>query len=264
MNPDRPRKIGFDRKLDRDWLDATAGRLASGATPKQVREAVYHLLEGVLSGDTSHSARGKTLTVLSAIWLNVPAAIEPLRTDALARFNDVTPDERLALHWTMTLVAYPFFIDVAAQTGKLLSLNGDCTFAQIHRRMMDRWGERSTLSRAVQRVLRSIVGWGALREGTNPGQYQALPRRIPIMEATAEVLVEGLLRAEGRNLAMNALTTHPALFPFDLQFNPLQLRLHPRLRVHRQGDQADWVELEPPAAHRQRQGPAPRFGAVMV
>ncbi len=243
MNPDRPRKIGFDRRLELDWLDATAGRLASGATPQQTRTAVYRLLEGVLSGDASNSARGKTLTVLSAIWLNVPAAIKPLRGEVLARFNQVTPDERLALHWTMILSAYPFFLDVAAQTGKLLSLNGDCTFAQIHRRMMERWGERSTLTRAVQRVLRSMVGWGALQEGASAGDYQPLPKQLPVAEATTTLLLEGLLHAEGHGLALESLTGHPAFFPFDLQPNPLALRQQPRLRVHRQGDQTDWVEV---------------------
>ncbi len=243
MNPDRPRKIGFDRKLDRDWLDATAGRLASGATPQQTRTAVYRLLEGVLSGDASNSARGKTLTVLSAIWLAIPPARQPLRAAALALFNEVTPDERLALHWTMMLAAYPFFLDVAAQTGKLLSLNGDCTFAQIHRRMVDRWGERSTLTRAVQRILRSMVGWGALQEGASGGDYQPLPQRLPVAEATTALLLEGLLHAEGHGLDWEALTGHPALFPFDLHINPLALRQQSRLRVHRQGDQRDWVEI---------------------
>jgi len=243
MNPGRPRKIGFDRRLELDWLDATAGRLATGATPKQVREAVYHLLEGVLSGDASNSARGKTLTVLSAIWLNVPAAIEPLRREILARFNAVTPDERLALHWTMILAAYPFFLDVAAQIGKLLSLNGDCIFAQIHQRMVDRWGERSTLTRAVQRILRSMIGWGVLQEGATSGGYRPLCQRLPVAETTTVLLLEGLLHAEGHGLALGPLASHPALFPFALKLNPLELRQHPRLRVHRQGDQGDWVEV---------------------
>lgn len=243
MNPDRPRKIGFDRKLDLDWLDAMAGPLASGATPRQAREAVYHRLEGVLSGDAANSARGKTLTVLSAIWLNVPAAIEPLRVEVLARFNEVTPDERLALHWTMMLVAYPFFLDMTAQTGKLFSLNGDCTFAQIQRRMVERWGERSTLTRAVQRILRSMVGWGVLQEGASGGHYQPLPKRFPVAEATTTLLLEGLLHAEGHGLDWEALIGHPALFPFDLHLNSLAFRQQSRLRVHRQGDQRDWVEI---------------------
>ncbi len=243
MNPDRPRKIGFDRKLDRDWLDTLAGRLAMGDSPKDARIHLWTRLGGILSGETSHSARGKTLTVLSAIWLTAPTALQPLRTDALAQFNQVSADERLALHWTMTLATYPFFLDVAAQVGKLLSLNGDCTFAQIHRRMMDRWGERSTLARAVQRILRSMVGWGALQEGTTPGGYRPLPKKLPIAEATAGLLLEGLLQGEGHGLMLGQLTGHPALFPFDLSLNPLYLRQHPRLRVHRQGDQSDWVEL---------------------
>jgi hypothetical protein len=238
-----PRKIGFDRRLELDWLDTVAGRLAAGDSPKEAREAIWKRLEGVLSGETAHSARGKTLTVLAAIWLAIPPDRQPMRAAALVRFNEVAPAERLALHWTMTLAAYPFFLDVAAQTGKLLGLNGDCTFTQVHRRMLERWGERSTLTRAVQRVLRSMVGWGALREGASAGDYQPPPKRLLVAEATHPLLLEGLLHAVGHGLALDSLTGHPALFPFDLHLNPLALRRQPRFRVYRQGDQTDWVEV---------------------
>ena len=109
--------------------------------------------------------------------------------------------------------------------------------------MVDRWGERSTLTRAVQRILRSMVGWGALQEGASGGDYQPLPQRLPVADATTALLLEGVLHAEGHGLDWEALTGHPALFPFDLDLNPLALRQQPRLRVHRQGDQRDWVEV---------------------
>ena len=52
-----------------------------------------------------------------------------------------------------------------------------------------------------------------------------------------------LLHAEGHGLDWEALTGHPALFPFDVHLNTLALRQQPRLQVHRQGDQTDWVEV---------------------
>jgi hypothetical protein len=73
---------------------------------------------------------------------------------------------------------YPFFAEVAAHVGKLLALNGDANLSQIVRRMTETWGDRSTLLRAVQRVLRSMVQWGALREGTEKGVFIQASRAI--------------------------------------------------------------------------------------
>jgi hypothetical protein len=49
--------IGFDRRIDVEWLDAAAGRIAAGASPADVREFLWSLLDGVVGGDTVHSAR---------------------------------------------------------------------------------------------------------------------------------------------------------------------------------------------------------------
>jgi hypothetical protein len=59
--------IGFDRKIDIEWLDAVAGCVATGQAPKDVRKFLMGFLEGVVAGDSVHSGRGKTLTVLSRI-----------------------------------------------------------------------------------------------------------------------------------------------------------------------------------------------------
>ncbi len=72
MNPTERRTIGLDRPLRLEWLDAVAGQLAGGATPKEARDYAWGLLEGVLAGNTPQSARGKTLTVLSRVWLTPP------------------------------------------------------------------------------------------------------------------------------------------------------------------------------------------------
>jgi len=89
---------------------------------------------------------------------------------------------------------------VAAQTGKLLSLNGDYTFAQVHRRLMERWGERFALTRAVQRILRSMVSWGTLQEGTTAGGYRSRLQQISVTEPVTLLPLEGLLHAEGHGL----------------------------------------------------------------
>lgn len=234
--------IGFDRRIDIEWLDAAAGRIAAGHSPADVREFLWGLLDGLVGGDTVHSARGKTLTVLMRIWVTVPPTAEPLRAAAIRRICLASSEERLAIHWTMSVACYPFFADVAAHVGKLLALNGHANLSQIVRRMTERWGDRSTLPRAVQRVLRSMVQWGALREGAENGIFVPA-RRIVLSEGPAELIVQAVLISHGGGMELTQATSHSALFPFDVRLNASSARKSNQLRVLRQGDQTDFVEL---------------------
>jgi hypothetical protein len=235
--------VGFDRRIDVEWLDAAAGRVAAGQSPAEVREFLWGLLDGVVSGDTVHSARGKTLTVLMRIWVTVPPSAEPLRAVAIKRICSAFSEEKLAIHWAMSVACYPFFADVAAHVGKLLALNGHANLSQIVRRMTEKWGDRSTLPRAVQRVLRSMVQWGALRDGREKGTFVPLARLITLSEASAELVIQAVLVNHGRGMGLSQATSHSALFPFDVRLNSYSVRKSHQFRVLRQGDQTDFLEL---------------------
>ena len=167
------RIIGFDRKVRLRWLDATAEWTMQGLSVPEVRAQLERLLDGQVAGEGPHSARGKTMTVLLHVWTAVPDAAVPLRDDALVLLGGRTGRDRLPLHWGMCLATYPFFRDVAATTGRLLALQGEVALSQIVRRMAESWGERSTLTRAVQRVVRSFVEWGVLAESGDRGSLFA-------------------------------------------------------------------------------------------
>jgi hypothetical protein len=244
MTQSERRTIGLDRPIHIEWLDAVAGRLAGGASAKEARDYAWHLLEGVVAGKTAQSARGKTLTVLSRVWLTVPTAAEALRDSAVPLVGRASADERLAIHWAMMSAAYPFFVDIAANVGKFIGLNGEFSLSQLTRRLIDVWGDRSTLRPAAQRIVRSMVQWGVLRDAKRPGQYLPLQKRIVVSAGVAELLVEGLLIASHRGMPLKQLLTHPAAFPFDVRLDSTRLRRSPRLRLHRQGDQTDFVERD--------------------
>jgi hypothetical protein len=150
------RTIGLDRPVRLEWLDAVAGRLAAGDSPKAARDYVWDLLEGVVAGSTPHTARGKTLTVLGRVWMTPPASAVALRDSAVKLVAQASADERLAMHWAMLSAAYPFFVDVAGLVGKSLGLNGEVALSQLTRRLVDTWGDRSTLRPAAQRVSRAV------------------------------------------------------------------------------------------------------------
>lgn len=237
------RRIGFDRKIELAWLDAIAAQVAADASTKDAREYAWRLLDGVLAGDTTHDARGKTLTVLSQIWLSGHEDACKIRESAVKLFREAPASERLPIHWAMMMVAYPFFLDVATSVGKLIIMNGDVTLSQVVRRMLDVWGDRSTLPRATQRVLRSMVQWGALRDGGIPGQYLPQPGQTKVSGDAAELLLMGLLTGLGRGLHESNMLSHSSLFPFDLRAHSNRLSRSARLQFHRQGDQTDFVEV---------------------
>ncbi|TNF32504.1 MAG: hypothetical protein EP329_09890 [Deltaproteobacteria bacterium] len=241
----RRANIGFDRRIDLDWLDAAAAQAAAGAPNDDMRAYLWNLLDGVVSGDKSNSARGKTVTVLNHIWGEVPEPAAPLRVRAIAQLAGSEPDARIAIHWAMMVGTYPVFTDAAAAIGRLLTLQGSFTLAHLTRRLVGAWGGRSTLVRAGQRIVRSMVQWGVLRDTAIRGMYEAAPWRRKVGPAVGTLLLEALLvDAEDASVPIDQLTGHPAMFPFEVDVNSSHIRGMSQFRVHRQGLDTDFVELE--------------------
>ena len=80
--------VGFDRKIHLSWLDATADWASQGLPAADIRNRLDRLLAGQVAGIGSHSARGKTMTVLMHVWVLVPDTLLPLRDDGLVLLRD--------------------------------------------------------------------------------------------------------------------------------------------------------------------------------
>jgi len=236
--------IGFDRRVEAEWLNAIALQVAAGLKGSELRTFAFELMDGVVAGGTKHgTAAQKTVTVLTRTWANVNPEVIGLRDRAVELFPSLPADERMALHWSMALAGYRFFGDVAGLCGRMLELQGDLNLAQVTRRLRESWGERSTMNRATQRVVRSMVQWGGLADTKAKGMYTQIPRKVPVQADIAEVLVEALLIHEGKGIPMDQAVRHSALFPFNLKLQAHHLRQSPRFEVHRQGLDIDVVSL---------------------
>jgi hypothetical protein len=245
----RRKTIGFDRRLALDWLEATACRVAAGDSLEEVRAGMWDYLEGKVSGDKFNSDRGKTMTVLTRIWAKVPPAVDPLKTRAVAAFPAAKTRDHLALHWAMAIASYPIFSDVAATAGRLLTLQDTFSLAQLTNRMVAQWSERPVLVKSTQRIIRSLVDWGAITDTETKGVYARAPKPLPVSGEIALLLCEALLLDnEHHALPANQLLDHPALFPFTHSLTLADLRDEPAFDVHRQGIDGDMVELRAPQA----------------
>lgn len=237
--------LGFDRPLEIEWLDAVADRVALGASTEEVRAFAHRLLDGVVSGTTFNSNRGKTVTVLCHIWSSVPEDCEALRDRAARALQESSKEARLAIHWAMMIATYQFFGDLAEHTGRLLNLQGNANLVQLTRRMQEGWGDRATLRAIVQRLVGSMASWGALQkvEGER-GAFRPAGPPLAAAGLHAELLLEALLihRKDG-SMPVEYALKHPMFFPFSLALGVQKLRMAPQFAVHRQGVSEDVVEL---------------------
>ncbi len=235
-------RLGLDRDLRLAWLDTAAAVAARRLSTTETQAALMAALEGQVPGTTPQSGRGKTVTVLRRIWFNVPAGAEGLRDRALTLLAEGDADDRLALHWAMLLATHPFFVDVTAVIGRLLALQGTFERVQVLRRLAERWGDRSTIARAVPRILSSQLEWGVLR--LQGEEFSAAGKKRVVLPGHARLLAEALvLSSPGQTTSLQALTSAPTLFPFDVSSAVEWLRRSERFRVHREGFDVDLVTL---------------------
>lgn len=231
--------IGFDRRLDKEWLDAVAALMAEGKTEPEVRERLMQFLAPAQAGE----ALSKTLTVLGRLWWRAPQTLAPMQRRALVLLPQVGPSERIAIHWALCLAVYPLFLDTARFVGRLLSLQGEVKMKQLEVRVAELWGDRATIPRAVQRITRSMVQWGVLRDAGQVGVFRATPQ-ISLKGDLCALLVEGLLRGQAEGgLTREQLYGHPTFFPFEMDVRPYDFKERPEFEVLRQGVDVEMVML---------------------
>jgi hypothetical protein len=201
-----------------------------------------------IAGD---EARRKTITVLTRIWVKVPEQHRHLRDEALQLAAHVTPEERLWLHWGMSLLSYPFFRDVAATVGQLGWLQGTLSQSQIQRRMAEAWGERSTVKRVVARILRTFIDWRVLLDTDARGSYQIAARRCTENRQLGLWLLScALCAADAEQVPLNDLARLSYLFPFELLRFAAIVRRSDRFEVNREGLDLETVALSPTSSRR--------------
>ena len=244
----RQAQIGFSQRIRLEWFEQTANMILAGNDKTAINDSLQALLEDKVSvgGQAVRGGREKVITILLKTWLTVPRELEALRDEGLNIFQRLPRKERIVIHWGMVLAVYPFWGAIAADTGRLLRLQGTAAAAHVQRRVKEQYGEREAASRAARRVLRSFIDWGVLNETGDKGVYAQgeqysveEPRLITWMvEASLHSRVHGAA-------AIKDLLDSPSIFPFQLAHISAEqvASLSPRLDILRHGLDDDLVML---------------------
>jgi hypothetical protein len=203
-----PPKIGFDRFIHLGWA-ATALRIrASEATSDD-------LMEVLGASHSGPAAKKKTRTVLNRLWLEPRPDLVDFADRGVQIYRDASAITIPALTWGMAIASYPFFGRVAEIVGRLTALQGECTSAEVHRRMAEIYGEREGTRRMTNMVLQSQASWGAI-ERLNNGKKIVRKSAINLDGSPlAAWLAEACLRYSGRALPVSSIASNPLVFPFN-------------------------------------------------
>jgi len=223
--------VGFDQKVLLHHLDFTANH-----TKKYSRKEMYDLLDGHLRNDiTGAKSRKNAITMLMKIWYLVDDEMIPMQKKVLDILPSLTKEERLLVHWGMTLAAYPFFKDVAYELGKIFQLQEEVSSLLIKQRIKELYGDRRRVEVATSAVLTSMKAWGVIFSEKN-GSYRLNTKiysgNLDMQAFIIQILLQVL---ENKYLQLDVVENHILFFPFSYELNILELRQYSDFVFHRQG-----------------------------
>ncbi|MCD8511936.1 MAG: hypothetical protein LRY73_20190 [Bacillus sp. (in: Bacteria)] len=223
--------VGFDQKILLHQLDFMAREIPR----TERRDELYEKVEEYLASDIAGAkSRLNARTILFKIWLMGKNEHGELQKQALELYDSVFPEERIALHWGLTVLAYPFFRDVAIELGQLYKLQDEVSSDQLNRKVKELYGERRRVEVAVSAVLTSLRSWEVIvseKRNIQAKGKQVIIRDDRLKEWLAAVLIHAL---DVDVLPVEQLSNHALLFPFQLAINLDELSRE-RFKVIRQG-----------------------------
>lgn len=234
--------IGFSRTILLDWLDVTASMCVQKMEPLGIRQRLADTISGTVTGT---DAQRKTIDVLSAIWVKTEKTAPSLRQEALALFPTLsTSEERLWLHYGMTLVCYPIFRKVAAAIGQISRTEEIITRKMIKDRIAGEYGHLGALDRSVERIIASLTNWGALANTEQKQNYRILLHNFASSENLQSWLLSCALQAHPSDaIPFDDLVHLPELYPFRITLGVDNLRKDGRFEVQRQGGGLEMVRM---------------------
>lgn len=234
--------IGFSRTIMLDWLDATASKCIEGVEIADIRQQLASTISGSVQGV---EAQRKTIDVLIAIWIKTEATAPKIRKQALETFPTLTSsEERMWLHYGMTLVCYPFFRKCVAVIGQINRTADSITRKMIKDRIAGDYGHLGALDRSVERIMASILDWGVLANTDQEKKYRVVtPSYSSTINLQTWLLTCALFSHPSEAIPFDDLIHLPELFPFRFTVNVDNLRRDSRFELQRQGGGLVMVRL---------------------
>jgi hypothetical protein len=216
----RHEKIGIKQVIRLEWMDHVLNMLLAGMEPEAIRtELKDYLADKKQSGGTGKRGEKTYLMAIGPLsaWFDPEPELVDFRDHALMMASKLQQRQWLPLHWAILSASYPFWFNVATQTGRLLNLQEQVTQRQIFNRLKEQYGDRETVSRNARYTIRSFVAWGVLKDSKSKGYYEKSNMvTIQDMDSMILLLETALYIAPEGKGTLAMMINSPAYFPFHL------------------------------------------------
>ena len=150
----KPPMIGIDRYIDAEWM-----RLASAVVRGEVaRDVIQERLEIDVPSPT---VRSKTNGILNRMWFPQYRDRHAI-VDGCAVETGRDPSSEPAMFLAVGIMAYPYIRQVAEHLGRLIRIQGSCKPGEVHRRMFELHGKRTTIDQATSYAFKTLGSWGII------------------------------------------------------------------------------------------------------
>lgn len=230
--------VGFDRFIALDWANyALELSSRSGSETDKVSDLKAWLSLRISGKDAAR----KTANVLTRLWLDPNPDTIYFREEAWKLRLDARKNDSIFLHWGMALLTFPFFYETCAQVGRLLTLQTKLARREIQVRMAEKYSNQGTVPRSVDRVLQSLVDWGAL-------ERLSLQELTPKHRKSSDILFKKWLlecvvfSSPQKRIPLQGVYRTPVLFPFEYNGDVIQIIGNSaKIKIERDGNNSEYV-----------------------
>jgi len=193
-----------------DWCALALEAASNNRSIDDVKSQIAQVLTGV-------DSRRKSFDILRRLWLQPLPEHAEFTKRGVELFQAGGTSLVASLNWGCAVVTFPFFGKTAEITGRLLSIQGDCSVKEVQRRMAEIYGDRDGVARAVSRILQSQENWGMI-ERVAKGKRLIRKSPIPVVNDQAVAwLIEAALRYTGKAIPVATLQSTAVIYPFLLE-----------------------------------------------
>lgn len=226
-----PKKVNFNRHLEKHWLDQVAILSSQKIDEIDVFENISRILEPSVRSKIN---RDKTRSQLMNIWFYKSGFDESWHASAFEYLNKVD-HVPFILHWGMLITKNNFFADAVRFIGRKTKYNSQFTYGQIEKYISELYGDTETVKRSLRSVLKTLINFQIIHREQN-GYYSSQKSKGIIEKKYKNWLLFGLMQSKGLNSrSVVDLVDDLVWFPFlfTLTVNEIDESL---FELHQQGN----------------------------
>jgi hypothetical protein len=204
------KQVGMSRNITLEYLNKVIELMNTEDDTRLIKESLQDHLSVYIQDKTNLN---KTVNILSNIWLLDADDNKSIKAYARKIVTKSSETTKLVANWCMMLISYSVFKDIASTVGKLGDMQLELTSKVIKEKMLDSWGERTTLIHAIPKNIKTMKDINVLETVKN-GVYISKKYEVKDSEAVILIVVTLIHLKNKLYLSIDELINDEAMFPF--------------------------------------------------